>query len=48
MSNLIKFGVISTESFYKFKNLPRPGAGAASAKVHELIESPAIAVDGEQ
>jgi len=35
-------------SFYKFKNLPRPRAGAASAEVHALIESPVIAVDGEQ
>jgi hypothetical protein len=48
VSNLLKFHVISPVSFYKFKNLPCPKAGAASAKVHALIDSPAIAVDGEQ
>ena len=48
VSNLLQFHVISPVSFYKFKNLPRPRAGAASAKAHALLESPAIAVDGEQ
>jgi hypothetical protein len=48
VSNLLKSHIISPVSFYKFKNLPLPRAGAASAKVHALIDSPAIAVDGEQ
>jgi len=48
VSSLLKFHVINLVSFYNFKNLPSPRAGAASAKVHALIESPVIAVHGEQ
>jgi len=48
VSSLFKFHGVSLVSFYKFKNLPRSRAGAASTKVHALVESPVIAVDGEQ